>query len=157
MIKVLFVCLGNICRSPMGEFILKDMAAREGITDRFFIASAGTSGEEEGNPVYPPARAELSRHGIDCTGKRAARYTAADYPKYDYILAMESWHVRSIERISGDRDGKVRRLLDYTDSPKDIEDPWYTRDFATAYREIEAGCRAFLSFLRNEGKLPSTK
>lgn len=153
MVKVLFVCLGNICRSPMAEFIMKDIVRREGCSSRFFIASAGTSAEEEGNPVYPPARAELSKHGISCEGKRAEQYTAKDYALYDYILAMEDWHVRSILRVSGDPLRKVKRLLDYTEAPADIDDPWYTRDFARAYREIEKGCSAFLSYLKESGKI----
>lgn len=151
MVRVLFVCLGNICRSPMAEFILKDMVEKEGLASRFSIASAGTSAEEEGNPVYLPAREELRRHGISCDGKCAVQYTAADYARYDYILAMEDWHVRSILRVSGDRDHKVKRLLDYTDRPADIADPWYTRDFARAYREIERGCSAFLNYLKERG------
>lgn len=153
MIRVLFVCLGNICRSPMGEFIFKDLVKKEGVADRFYIASAGTSSEEEGNPVYPPARAELARHGIDCSGKFAVQYTAADYKKYDYILAMETWHVQSILRRTPDPEGKVKRLLDFTSRPADIADPWYTRNFAGAYSDIERGCIAFLRYLKDSGKI----
>lgn len=153
MKSILFVCLGNICRSPMGEFIFKDLLKREGLSDCFFVASAGTSAEEEGNPVYPPARAELRKHGIECVGKRAVQYKSSDYAKYDYILAMESWHVQSILRRSGDPDEKVHRLLDFTERPRDIADPWYTGDFSTAYREIEEGCECFLRELRQRGEI----
>ena len=152
-IRVLFVCLGNICRSPMGEFILKDMTLRMGIGDKFVIASAGVSDEEEGNPVYPPARAELAAHGIDCSGKRAVQFVVSDYDRYDYILAMEKWHVQSIMRVINDAKHKVYRLLDFTDHPADIADPWYTRDFKSAYREIEEGCSAFINYLREKSLL----
>ncbi len=146
MIRVLFVCLGNICRSPMGEFIMKDKAQKGGWDLQ--VASAGTSAEEEGSPVYPPARRELALHGIGCEGKRAAVLKKEDYKMYDYILCMESSNKRSAERIfGGDPDKKVFRLLDFSDSPKDIADPWYTRDFKTAYREIETGIECFLRFL----------
>lgn len=153
MTKVLFVCLGNICRSPMAEFIFKDILEKAGVSDLFEVASAGTSSEEEGNPVYPPARAELVKHGISCAGKRAVQYTVGDYSKYDYIVVMEDWHKRSVLHISGDAQNKVFRLLDFTDAPADIDDPWYTRDFARAYGEIERGCAAFLEYLKGKGKL----
>ena len=146
MIRVLFVCLGNICRSPMAEFIMKKEIEERGIAAGFEIASAGTSDEEEGNPVYPPARAELSRRGIDCSGKRARKIARADCAHYDYILCMEDWHVRSVLRLCGEKEkGKVHRLSDYTDRPHDIADPWYTRDFAAAYSDIRPGVAAFLT------------
>jgi Protein-tyrosine-phosphatase len=148
--KIMFVCLGNICRSPMAEFIFKSIAAKEG--GGFLAASAGTSGEEEGNPVYPPAARELAKHSISCAGKRAARFTRSDYDAYDLIVCMESRHIRCLERLlGGDPRGKIRRLLDYTDNPRDIADPWYTGDFETAYSEIYEGCRALFDALR-EGK-----
>ena len=150
-IRVLFVCLGNICRSPMGEFIFKDMVKRCGYKNLFEIASAGTSSEEAGNPVYPPARAELAKHGISCLGKYAVKYFPTDYNKYDYILAMEERHVRSVCRISPDTEKKVFRLRDFCKQPSDIADPWYTGDFKTAYAEIEEGCSEFLKWLKKKG------
>ena len=130
MIKVLFICHGNICRSPMSEFILRDMVAKRGIADQFEIASAATSREEIGNPVYPPAVRKLREHGIDPSGKRARQMTKQDYEYYDYLLAAE--------------EHKIHRLLDYSKHPRDIDDPWYSGDFETAYRDIVEGCEAFL-------------
>ena len=154
MVRVLFVCLGNICRSPMGEFILKKEAASRGVADRLAVASAGTSGEEEGNPVYPPARAELAKHGIRCDGKRALQLQRADGERYDYILCMEEANVRDARRICGPRaSAQIVRLLDYSARPRDIADPWWTRDFAKAYADIAEGAVAFLDYLAREGKL----
>ena len=151
MTNILFVCHGNICRSPMAEFIMKKEIEERGIAASFEVASAGTSDEEEGNPVYPPARAELSRRGIDCSGKRARKISRADCAHYDYILCMEDWHVRSVLRLCGEKEkGKVHRLSDYTDRPHDIADPWYTRDFAAAYGDIRAGVTAFLDSLQEK-------
>lgn len=153
MFKILFVCLGNICRSPMGEFILKDMIHRAGRNEDFFIASAGTSSEEQGNGVYPPAKRELAKHGIDCTGKRAVRFCASDYEKYDYILCMEQRNAEGVLRIAGgDPKGKVFRLSDFSARPRDIADPWYTGDFAAAYKDIEEGCLGFLNYLSKSEK-----
>ena len=122
----------------MAEFILKDMAEKRGVSDRFEIASAATSAEELGNPVYPPARAELARHGISCKGKTARRMTRADYAHSDYLIAMEQYNIRNMLRLlGGDPDGKVRRLLDFTDRPRDIADPWYSGDFETANKLLE--------------------
>lgn len=152
MVRVLFVCLGNICRSPMAEFILKDLV-RKNSWD-IDVASAGTSSEEEGNPVYPPAKAELSAHGIRCEGKRAVALEREDYCKYDYILCMESRNVVNAIRIFGaDKDGKVYRLMDFSQEPKDIADPWYTRDFKKTYTEIEQGVNCFVQFLREKKKI----
>lgn len=151
-IRVLFVCLGNICRSPIAEFVMKDMVSKRGIADKFYIASAATSTEEIwngiGNPVYPPARKELAKHGISCEGKRAVQITKADYGKYDYILGMEQRNIRNILRIVGmDSEGKVKLLLDYSDDPRDIADPWYTGDFESTYRDVVEGCEGFLRYL----------
>ena len=158
MIRVLFVCHGNICRSPMAEFILKDMVSKRNLTDRFYIASAATSTEEiwngVGNPVYPPAREELSRHGISCKGKRAVQLKKSDYDDYDYLLGMDSQNMRNMMRIlKSDPKGKVKRFLDYSTQPRDIADPWYTGNFDVTYRDIVEGCEAFLNYLEDMKKL----
>ena len=154
MIKVLFICHGNICRSPMAEYIFKDLVKREGLSDQFQIASAATSMEEIGNPVYPPAREELARHGISCKGKRAVQLTKADYDKYDYILGMDQWNLKNMLRIlNADPEGKVKLLLDYSDNPRDIADPWYTGGFDVTYSDVVEGCEAFLRYLQNIKKL----
>ena len=148
MIRILFVCYGNICRSPMAEFIMKDLVAKKGCEQDFYIASAATSDEEiwngVGNPVYPPAREELRKHGItDVSGKHATQLRRSDYDKYDLILGMEKMNIRTmINMLGGDPAGKVRRLLDYSDNPRDISDPWFTRDFKSAYDDIAEGCNA---------------
>lgn len=158
MIRVLFVCLGNICRSPMAEFIMKSIISERGLSDRFYIASAATSTEEiwngVGNPVYPPAKRELAKHGISCEGKRAEQITKADYGKYDYILGMEERNIRNILRIVGkDPEHKVKLLLDYSDHPRDIADPWYTGNFESTYRDVVEGCEGFLLYLEREGRI----
>ena len=155
MIRVLFVCHGNICRSPMAEFIFKDMVSKQGLSDRFYIASAATSTEEIwngiGNPVYPPAREELAKHGIDCKGKRAVQLTKADYDKYDYILGMDYWNLKNMLRIlKSDPEDKVKLLLDYSDDPRDIADPWYTGGFDVTYSDVVEGCEAFLEYLKDK-------
>ena len=158
MIRVLFVCLGNICRSPMAEFIMKSIISERGLSDRFYIASAATSTEEiwngVGNPVYPPAKRELAKHGISCEGKRAVQITKPDYGKYDYILGMEERNIRNILRIVGkDPEHKVKLLLDYSDHPRDIADPWYTGNFESTYRDVVEGCEGFLLYLEREGRI----
>ena len=146
MINVLFICHGNICRSPMGEFILKDMVAKRGIAHKFYIESAATSTEEIGNPVYPPARNKLRANGIDCTGKTARQITKADYKKFDYIFCADSYNIKNAMRIfGGDPENKVCRLLDLTDRPRDIADPWYTGNFDITWDDIVEGCEAFLN------------
>jgi protein-tyrosine phosphatase len=152
MIKVLFICHGNICRSPMAEFILKDMVGKRGIADQFEIASAATSTEEiwngVGNPVYPPAREELAKHGISCGGKRAVQLTKADYDTYDYLIGMDSANIRNIQRIVGsDTEHKIFLLLSFAGKDRPIADPWYTGDFETTYRDVEEGCSALLEYL----------
>lgn len=147
MTKILFVCHGNICRSPMGEYILKDLVERRGIAGTFQIASAAVSREEIGNDVYPPARRCLLAHGVACPRRRAVQLTAQDYEKYDWILYMENDNRAGIRRIlPEDSEGKIRRLLDFAERPRDVDDPWYTGDFETAYRDILEGCLAFLHF-----------
>ncbi len=148
MIKVLFICWGNICRSPMAEFILKDMVEKREISGEFHIESAATSTEEIGNPVYPPAKAELARHGISCAGKTARQMRRDDYDKWDYIIGMERLNMGYMHRIlGGDPDGKVSLLMDFTGRSEDIDDPWYTRDFGGVYKQIVRGCEAFLEHL----------
>ena len=149
MIKVLFICHGNICRSPMAEFIMKDLVKKAGLEKEFFIASAATSTEEIGNPVYPPARRRLAQAGISCDGKYAVQLTKKDYEKYDYIIGMEQVNIRNIMRIVGDDpQKKVYRLLDFTGQPGDIADPWYSGDFDTTYEQVLAGCEGLLKELR---------
>ena len=147
MIKILFVCHGNICRSPMAEFVMKKLARDAGMENRFEIASAATSREEIGNPVYPPARTELAKHGIDCKGHMARQMTRADYDYYDYLVAMEPYNIRNMLRISPDPEGKMRLLMSFAGSDAAIDDPWYTGRFAEVYEQIETGCRAMLNTL----------
>jgi len=145
MIKILFICHGNICRSPMAEFVMKDLAAKAGAGDCFLVASAATSTEEIGNPVYPPARRELAAHGIPCTGHAARQLTRADYDRYDLLIGMDSANIRNMLRIcGGDPEGKIHRLLDYTARPGDVADPWYTGDFSATWRDVLEGCTAIL-------------
>ncbi len=149
MIKILFICHGNICRSPMAEFVMKDLVKKSGLEKEFFIASAATSTEEIGNPVYPPARRRLAQAGISCDGKHAVQLTKKDYEKYDYIIGMEQVNIRNIMRIVGDDpQKKVYRLLDFTGQPGDIADPWYSGDFDTTYEQVLAGCEGLLKELR---------
>ena len=148
MIKILFVCHSNICRSPMAEFVMKDMVKKAGLEYQFEIASAATSTEEIGNPVYPPARRKLAQHGLRCDGKRARQMTRADYQNYDLLIGMDSWNIRNMTRIcGGDRQGKIRMLLDYTGRPRSVADPWYTGDFDETWDDVNEGCRALLKAL----------
>lgn len=154
MIKVLFVCHGNICRSPMAEFILKNMVAESGLSDQFEIASAATSTEEiwngVGNPVYPPAQKELARHGISCEGKRAVQLKREDYDSYDYLIGMDDANIRSMEKITGHKGGKIYKLLQFADSDASVIDPWYSGRFDDTYRDVVTGCEAFLEYLRQQ-------
>ncbi|MDD2981179.1 MAG: low molecular weight phosphotyrosine protein phosphatase [Hespellia sp.] len=145
MIRVLFICHGNICRSPMAEFIMKDMIQKRGLTNQFHIASAATSMEEIGNPVYPPARSELAKHGITVSAKCAIRLERSDYKKYDYLIGMEKRNITNMMRILGtDPECKVHRLLDFVSRPRDISDPWYSGKFGLTYDDIKEGCEALL-------------
>ena len=151
MIKILFVCHGNICRSPMAEFVMKDMVNRKGLSKQFEINSAATSTEEIGNPVYPPAKRELLKHGISCEGKTARRMTKGDYDHYDYIIGMDRGNIRNIERIVGsDIDGKISLLLSYAGLDRDISDPWFTGNFGATWNDVVKGCRGLLEHIENE-------
>jgi len=148
MIRIMFVCHGNICRSPMAEFIMKKLVADAGLSGDFLIASSATSTEELGNPVYPPARAELAKHGIGCAGKTAVQLKKSDYGKYNYFIGMDTANIRNMNRIFGsDPDGKIYKLLTFMGRSDDVSDPWYSRDFGKAYADIEEGCRGLLRSL----------
>ena len=143
--RILFVCHGNICRSPMAEFVMKDLVAKAGRTDEFVIESAATSTEEIGNSVYPPARRKLAEHGIGCQEKTARQMTRSDYGRYDLLIGMDSYNIRNMRNIAGgDPEGKIRMLMDYTNRPGDVADPWYTGDFEATWRDVLEGCEALL-------------
>ena len=145
MTKILFVCHGNICRSPMAEFVMKDLVKKAGLESQFQIVSAATSTEEIGNPVYPPARRKLAEHGISCTGKTARQLTKTDYAQYDLLIGMDRANIRNMNRIcGGDPDGKIKLLLSYTDRPGDVADPWYTGDFDATWRDVMESCQGLL-------------
>ena len=152
--RLLFVCHGNICRSPMAEFYMKDLVERRGLGSRFEIASAATSTEEIGNGVYPPARQELARHGIACTGHAARQLTRADYGRWDLLIGMDEANRRNMTRIcGGDPEGKIHLLLDFTSRPGEVADPWYTGNFTATWRDVEEGCNGLLEKLRQEGRV----
>ena len=149
MIRVLFVCLGNICRSPMAEYIFRDMVNKQGLDGKISCASAATSNEEWGNPVYPPARRKLAELGINCSGKTARQMNKADYERYDLLIGMESRNIARMKQIcGGDAHGKIRRLLDGSPRPRDIADPWFTGDFDAACSDIMEGCEILLRELK---------
>ena len=148
MTKILFVCHGNICRSPMAEFILKDLAEKEGLSAQLQVGSAAVSSEELGHPVYPPARRKLAEHGISCAGKTARQLQREDYARWDLLLGMDRSNLRGMRRIcGGEPDGKIRLLMDYTHRPGEVADPWYTGDFEAAWRDISEGCAGLLRAL----------
>lgn len=149
MVRVLFVCHGNICRSTMAEFVLKDMVEKRGLAGQFDIASAATSTEEIGNPVHPGTAGELRRHGIGgFEGKRARQLRRADYDAYDFIIGMDSANMRNMNRLlGGDADGKLFKLLEFAGSARDVADPWYTGDFETTYEDVAGGCEGFLAYV----------
>lgn len=148
MKKILFVCHGNICRSPMAEFVMKHLVAEAGLGHEFEIASAATSTEEIGNAVYPPARRKLAEHGIRCDGHRARQITKGDYSHYDLIIGMDHYNMRNmLLAFGGDDEGKLHLLMDYTDRPGDVADPWYTGNFDATWRDCMEGCQNLLKLL----------
>ena len=145
MIKVLFVCHGNICRSPMAEFLMKKKVSDMGMSEDFHIESAATSSEEIGSPVHRGTARILSKLGIDYSGKRARKMTSGDYDKFDYLIGMDSYNIRNMERIcGGDKEGKIRLLMEFAGESRDVADPWYTGDFETTYNDINRGIDGFL-------------
>ena len=153
MKKILFVRHGNICRSPMAEFVMKDMVRKAGLENEIRISSAGTSAEELGNPVYSPVRRLLTEHGIDCAGKMARRMIPGDYGAYDLLIGMDEANLRNMRRLcGGDPEGKIHRLLEYTGRQGEVADPWYTRDFEATWRDVNDGCRGLLDLLMSEAK-----
>ena len=148
MIKILFVCHGNICRSPMAQFVMQDLVNKKGLSDHFYIDSAATSTEEIGSGVHRGTRAVLNREGIPLGDHHAVRMKKTDYAQYDYLIGMDQWNIRNMQRIAGgDPEGKICRLLDFTDHPRDIADPWYTGDFDETYRDVAKGCAQLLTYL----------
>lgn len=145
MKKILFICHGNICRSPMAEYVMKELVRKAGRSGEFEIASAATSREEIGNPVYPPARRKLAEHGIACDGHAARQMTERDYGRFDYLIGMDSANRRDMQRIcGGDPEGKISLLMEHTNRPGDVADPWYTGDFEATWRDVLVGCQALL-------------
>ena len=148
MLKILFICHGNICRSPMAEFVMKKMLEEAGLQDKVWVESAATSREELGNPVYPPVRRLLAAEGIDCSGKTARQMSAADYEYYDFLIGMDDANLRNMQRIcGGDPEHKLSLLLDYSDRPGAIADPWYSGDFDATRRDVQRGCSGLLQYL----------
>ena len=154
MVRILFICYGNICRSPMAEFIMKDLVKKAGLETQFVIESAATSTEEIGNPVYPPARRKLAEHGVSCAGKTSRQLTRADYGRYDLLIGMDRANLRNMHRIcGGDQDGKIRLLMEFTGRPGEVADPWYTGDFDAAWRDVLEGCQGLLKDLTDTNSL----
>lgn len=148
VIRVLFVCHGNICRSPMAEFVMKDLVDRRGVAQRFHIESAATSNEEIGNPVHPGTRRRLSREGISCEGKRARRVVRGDYDDFDVIIGMDEANVRNLNRLfADDPESKVHLLMEFAGESRSIADPWYTGDFDATYDDVLKGCVGLLGWL----------
>ena len=149
MIKILFICHGNICRSPMAEFVMKDLVRKAGLEKQFHIESAATSEEELGHPVYPPARRKLAEHGIACQSRAARQMKRSDYAQYDLLIGMDQANLRNMRRIcGGDAENKLHLLMDYTARPGEVADPWYTGDFETTWQDVLEGCQGLLAYLR---------
>lgn len=154
MIKILFICHGNICRSPMCEFIMKYLVAERGLSSEFYIASAATSTEEIGSRVHHGTAAILDRLGIDYSEKRARQMTKKDYQDYDMLIGMDDWNMRNMNRIAGgDPESKLHLLMDFTDRPGEVADPWYTRNFEVTYRDVMDGCEGLLAYLEENGMI----
>lgn len=150
--RILFVCHGNICRSPMAEFMMKDLVRKAGREKEFYIESAATSTEEIGNEVYPPAKRKLAEHGIGCKGKTARQMNRRDYDRFDLLIGMDSWNFRNMNRIcGGDPEEKIHLLMDFTDEPHDVADPWYTGDFEATWRDLLEGCQCLLEQCLSSG------
>lgn len=150
MIKVLFVCLGNICRSPMAEYVFKDMIKKDDSGIEFFVDSAATSSEEIGNGIHFGTRRKLDEEGILYEEHKSRKITIKDYDKYDYIIGMEESNIKNILKIIGeDPEKKVHRLLDFSERPRDIADPWYTGNFDKTYEDVVEGCKALLGYLKS--------
>lgn len=149
MYRIMFVCHGNICRSPMAEFVFKDIIAREGVSDKFEVRSSATSCEEIGNPVHYGTRRKLSEYGISCEGKRATRLQKSDYSRYDMFIGMDSYNLVNMLKIFGsDDDNKIRSMLEFVGSDGDVADPWYTGDFDKTYEDIKRSCEALFSYCK---------
>ena len=149
--RILFVCHGNICRSPMAEFVMKDLVQKAGLADQFYIESAATSTEEIGNEVYPPAKRKLAEHGIGCKGKKARQMRDNDYSRFDLLIGMDEWNIRNMTRIcGGDPEGKIHKLLDYTKRKGDVADPWYTGNFEATWQDVTEGCQCLLNAIAVE-------
>ena len=154
MLDILFICHGNICRSPLAEFVMKDLTERQGLAGKFQIASAATSREELGNDIHPGTRRVLERDGIPFSSRQARQITKSDYEAYDYIIAMDRANLRNLERLlGGDPEGKFFLFLEFAGEHRDIADPWYTGNFDETYRDIKQGCTALLEFLLQQHKL----
>ena len=150
MIKILFVCHGNVCRSPMAKYVMRDLVEKAGLSGKISVDSAATSTEEIGNPVYPLARDTLNRHGIPCQGHAARQLRREDYDRFDLLIGMDRANIRNMTRIcGGDPQGKIHMLLDYTQHPGEVADPWYTRDFDTTWNQVVEGCQGILNSLNH--------
>lgn len=156
MIKIMFVCHGNICRSPMAEFIMKDLVNKRMMANKFIILSSATSYEEIGNPVHYGTKKILNSLHIDCSNKRAVKLMPSDYDKFDYFIGMDDYNIKNMIKIfNGDKDNKVNKLLEFSNSNRSVADPWYTGDFETTYNDVLSGCNDFLEYLIKKEKILS--
>ena len=154
MIRILFVCHGNICRSPMAEFVMRDLVEKAGLSGQITVASAATSTEEIGNPVYPPARRKLAEYGISCAGHAARQLTRKDYDQFDWLIGMDFANLRNMRRMcGGDEQDKIHLLMDYTHRPGEVADPWYTGNFEATWQDVREGCEGLLQYLTKESPL----